>query len=653
MGERLMDRPLCHDDPIEDIGRNDSENPTFGAIVAARLSRRAALGLLASTALSPLATRPAAAQATSSLTFREVTGKPSPNHAVAPGYRADILIRWGDPVVQGAPAFDVKSLSAAAQNKQFGYNNDFLAYLPLPLGSANSEHGLLVANHEYTSTAFMWSGITRDTVLEQMTRERVEVEMAAHGLSVVEVRRTDGRWAVVADSTLSRRVPMTTPFRVAGPAAGHSRLKTNADPTGAHVLGTLNNCAGGKTPWGTTLHGEENFHNYFSGAAPADSEANARKRYGVGTSGSGYRWWGRHIDRFDLGKEPNEANRFGWIVELDPYDPASTPVKRTALGRFKHEGATAIVNKDGRVVLYAGDDERNEYIYRFVTAGRFDAASRAANMNLLDDGVLSVARFEADGTLHWHRLVHGEGPLTAANGFQSHADVVIEARRAADLLGATKMDRPEDVEPDPVTGVVYAALTNNVERKDGDTNPANPRAANIHGHILAMVPPGGRGKDADHTADVFTWTIPILAGDPSKPDQGAKYHPGVSPDGWFSSPDNVAFDAKGRLWIATDTGNNWSKYGIPDGLFACDVDGPAAYLTRRFFACPMGAEMCGPEFTPDNKTLFVAVQHPGTDGVPGSSFDTPATRWPDFKDDMPPRPSVVVITKEDGGEIGT
>ncbi|TWS95694.1 PhoX family phosphatase [Reyranella sp. CPCC 100927] len=648
-----MDRPLCHDDPIDDIGRNDSANPTLGDIVTARLSRRAALGLLASTALSSVAARPASAQAASSLAFREVTGKPSPHHVVAAGYRADILIRWGDPVVAGAPAFDVKNLSAAAQDKQFGYNNDFLAYMPLPLGSTNSEHGLLVANHEYTSTAFMWSGITRETVLDQMTRERTEVELAAHGLSVVEVRRTGGTWRVVADSTQNRRVPMTTPFRVAGPAAGHDRLKTNADPTGTRVLGTLNNCAGGKTPWGTTLHGEENFHNYFSGEAPADREADARKRYGVGTSRGGYRWWGRHIDRFNLAKEPNEANRFGWIVELDPYDPTSTPVKRTALGRFKHEGATAIVNKDGRVVLYAGDDERNEYIYRFVTSGRFDPANRAANMNLLDDGVLSVARIEADGNLHWRRLVHGEGPLTAANGFASQADVLIEARRAADLMGATKMDRPEDVEPDPVTGVVYAALTNNSERKDGDTNPANPRAANVHGHILAMIPPGGRGKDADHAADVFTWTIPILAGDPSKPEQGAKYHPGVSSDGWFSSPDNVAFDAKGRLWIATDTGSNWAKYGIPDGLFACDVDGPAAYLTRRFFACPMGGEMCGPEFTPDNKTLFVAVQHPGTDGTSGSSFDTPATRWPDFKDDMPPRPSVVVITKEDGGVIGT
>jgi hypothetical protein len=651
-----MDGTIDHRDPIEDVGRNDSPNPTFAGIVAARLSRRAALGLLGSTALAgaltPLAARPSAAQATSSLTFREASGKPTPTHAVAAGYRADILIRWGDPVVAGAPAFDVSNLTAAAQNQQFGYNNDFLAFMPLPAGSTNSEHGLLVVNHEYTNTGFMWSGIKADTAMNLMTRERVEVELAAHGLSVVEVRRADGKWGVVTDSKFGRRLPMTAPFRIAGPAAGHARMKTNADPAGLRVLGTLNNCAGGKTPWGTTLHGEENFHAYFSGEAPADGETAARKRYGVGASGR-YRWWGAQIDRFNLAKEPNEPNRFGWIVEVDPYDPTSTPVKRTALGRFKHEGATAVVNKDGRVVLYSGDDEQFEYIYRFVTASRFDPANHAANVNLLDDGVLSVARFEADGTLQWRRLVHGEGPLTAANGFASQADVLIEARRAADLLGATKMDRPEDIEPNPVTGIVYAALTNNSRRKTEEKDAANPRGPNLHGHILAMMPPGGRGRDADHAADTFTWTIPILAGNPGKPEDGAKYHPDVSSDGWFSSPDNVAFDAQGRLWIATDTGANWAKYGTADGLFACDVDGQAAYLTRRLFACPMGAEMCGPEFTPDFKTLFVAVQHPGIDGLPNSTFDAPATRWPDFKDGMPPRPSVVVITKEDGGVIGT
>jgi secreted PhoX family phosphatase len=202
-----------------------------------------------------------------------------------------------------------------------------------------------------------------------------------------------------------------------------------------------------------------------------------------------------------------------------------------------------------------------------------------------------------------------------------------------------------------VTGIVYASLTNNATRKEEQVDAANPRPANVHGHIVAMIPPGGSGKDADHAADVFTWTIPILGGDPAKPEDGAKYHPGVSADGWLSSPDNVAFDARGRLWIGTDTGRNWSKYSIADGLFACDTAGPGAWLTRRLFACPLGSELCGPDFTPDNRTLFVSVQHPGTDGIPGSSFDTPATRWPDFKDDMPVRPAVVAITRQGGGKI--
>ncbi|QQS14829.1 MAG: PhoX family phosphatase [Rhodospirillales bacterium] len=648
-----MTDSLRHDDPVDDIGRNPTTGPRFGDIVARRLSRRGALGAIAAAAVAPVTLRPSLAKAVSSLGFAELSAKPSPTHAVAKGYRADILIRWGDPVEAGAPAFDPRALTAAGQSKQWGYNNDFLAFMPLPPGSTASDHGLLVANHEYTNTAFMWSGIKSDTVMAAMTRERVEVELAAHGLSVVEVKRADGRWSVVAGGRHNRRLPMTAPFRVAGPAAGHPRLRTSADPAGTRVLGTLNNCAGGKTPWGTTLHGEENFHAYFSGAAPADSEAAARKRYGVGTSARGYRWWGARVDRFDLAKEPNEPNRFGWVVELDPYDPASTPVIRTALGRCKHEGATTVVNRDGRVVVYSGDDERNEYIYKFVTAGRFDPADRAANMDLLDAGTLHAARFDADGTMRWLRLVHGEGPLTAANGFASQADVLIEARRAADLLGATRMDRPEDVETNPTTGIVYAALTNNAERKDDQKDPANPRADNVGGHIVAMIPPGAPGKDVDHAADTFRWEIPILAGDPSKPGTGARYHADTTADGWFACPDNVAFDPKGRLWISTDTGSNWVKFGIPDGLWACDVAGDAAYLTKRFFACPLGAEMCGPEFTPDGRTLFLAVQHPGTDGLPGSSFDTPATRWPDFKDDTPPRPSVVVVTREDGGEIGT
>jgi hypothetical protein len=557
------------------------------------------------------------------------------------------LIRWGDKVLADAPAFDVAAQSAAAQEKQFGYNCDFIAYMPLPLGSDNSENGLLCINHEYTGAELMFPGLTEETKLERMTKEQVEVELAAHGHSVIEIRKQGGTWQPVDGSPFSRRLTFATPMRVSGPAAGHERLKTSADPDGMMVMGTANNCAGGLTPWGTVLVAEENFNGYFGGDAAKMPQADAYKRYGV-SSDSWYAWW-KFQDRFNVEKEPNEPNRFGWMVEYDPYDPASVPVKRTALGRFKHEGATTIVNKDGRVVAYSGDDERFDYLYRFVTAGTFNPNDRAANMDLLDEGMLSVARFADDGTLQWLPLVFGEGPLTAANGFSSQGDVVIEARRAADLLGATPMDRPEDVEPNPVNGKVYALMTNNSRRKLGQTDAANPRFDNTAGHIIEMTPPGGEGKDADHAADTFTWEHFIIAGDPTW--GSTLYGKGTSKNGWFAAPDGAVIDAKGRLWIATDQGGAQAGFGTGDGIWACDTSGDGRAVTRYFFRCPTGAEMAGPAFTPDNKTFFVSVQHPAEDK--GSTFDSPSTRWPDFADGMPPRPSVVAITKDDGGEIGT
>jgi len=646
------------DDPIDDVGRNPTPNPSLGEIAAQRLSRRGALrgaSLFAAAAatgtLSSVLPQPAVANQTS-LTFAETSSAVTPTHHVPAGYSARVLVRWGDPVLPGAPAFDPANVTAASQAKQFGYNNDWIAYMPLPLGSTSAEHALLFINHEFTNTDFMWSGINRDTVMEKMTADRVGAEMAAHGATVVEVRKSRGVWSVVPDSRYARRITATTPMAISGPAAGHSRLKTSADATGKLVLGTINNCGGGKTPWGTVLTAEENFHMYFSGTVEGAEVANHR-RYGVGGKDGRYPWWGKYEARFSAAKEPNEANRFGWLVEIDPYDPASVPVKRTALGRFKHEAGTMVVNRDGRVVVYSGDDERFEYVYRFVTDGRFDPTNRAANRDLLDAGTLSVARFAADGTMQWLKLRHGEGPLNASNGFNSQADVVIEARRAADLLGATRMDRPEEVEASPLTGAVYVLLTNNTERKPDQIDAANPRANNEFGHLLVLAPPGGRGAQADHTADAFRWEIPVLAGDPSKPEVKAKYPTGVSRNGWFAAPDNLAFDPKGRLWIATDQGTAWPKSGIADGVWACETEGASAYVTKCFLAIPIGAEMCGPEFTPDGKTLFVAVQHPAVDGVKGSSFDTPATRWPDFKDGVPPRPSVVAITKDDGGDIGS
>jgi hypothetical protein len=647
----------------EDRGISRPMAPTIGEVIAARLARRDVLRGAAALALgaawSGVRVAPARAQTAggSTLTFAEIPHGLDERHHVAPGYSAEVLIRWGDPVLPGAPPFDSTRLDPQAQAKQFGYNNDFVAYLPLPPGSRSSESGLLCVNHEYTNTELMFAGFKQPhNGPAGLTRVQCEVDLAAHGLTVVEVKRSGGRWEVVPGGRYNRRfTTQETVFRVAGPAAGHARLRTADDPGGTAVRGTLNNCAGGVTPWGTVLSGEENFNGYFRGDAAKTPEARNHRRYGVQV------WqdnsWGRYFARFDVEKEPNEPNRFGWIVEYDPYDPQSTPVKRTSLGRFKHEGATTVVAPDGRVAVYSGDDERYEYVYRFVTAGRFDPGNPRAGADLLDQGVLSVARFDADGTMTWLPLVQGQGPLTPANGFGSQADVLIEARRAADLLGATPMDRPEDVEPNPVSGRVLVVLTNNDRRKAKDdpsardrADAANPRPGNRWGHIIELIPPGGAGRAADHTAETYRWELFLLAGDPARPEQGARYGSGTSAHGWLAAPDNVAFDPRGRVWIGTDGMPTQVQPGVADGLYGADTAGPGRGVTRRFFASPRGAEACGPEFTPDGRTLFVAVQHPGEER--GSTFDAPSTRWPDFQAGVPPRPAIVVITRPDGGEIG-
>jgi secreted PhoX family phosphatase len=646
----------------DDAGHNPMTSPTIGDVIHARFGRRRMLqGSLAVTAISatlgPLAlaaSRPARA-ATPSFGFAELAAGVDETHHVAPGYKADVLIRWGDPLFADAPDFDPMNQSAAAQQKQFGYNNDFLGYFPID-GSA--ERGLLGVNHEYTNDELMFPGIaglvTKEDPLAYASRGIVDIEMAAHGGSVVEVVRENGQWRYVKDSPYNRRLTMSeghTAMELTGPAAGHDRLKTAADPEGRHVWGMVNNCAGGQTPWGTWLSAEENFHGYFTGALPeGHAEAVNHERYGV--PGNSYAW-GKFHDRFDISKEPTEPNRYGWIVEIDVYDPTSTPKKRTALGRFKHECATPIVMADGRVAIYSGDDERFDYIYRFVTSGRYDPDNREHNLTLLDDGELSVARFNEDGTMEWLPLVHGHGPLTAENGFASQADVVIEARRAGDLLGATPMDRPEDVEPNPKTGKVYAMLTNNTRRTAEQIDAANPRAENAFGHIVEMSPP-----DGDHSARQYTWEILVQCGDPAVAEVGATFSSATTKDGWFGMPDNCAFDGEGRLWVSTD-GNSDAGTGRSDGLWAMETEGEARGTSKHFFRCPVGGELCGPVFTQDDRSLFVAVQHPSddTDGWSAfgrlSTFEDPGTRWPDFQAGMPPRPSIVVVTKEDDGIIGS
>ena len=654
---------------FDDIPTNPNLGRTIGDVINARYGRRdvlrGMLGVSAATALfgtsAMIAPRQAAAQTTSGASryvFDELSWGNDTTHHIADGYDAKVLLRWGDPITADAPEFDVMNQSAEAQLKQFGYNNDYVGFLPL---DASGDRGLLCVNHEYTNEEVMFPGLGRQDRADfvGMTKEIVDIEIAAHGGSVVEIAKGADGWAVVRDSEYNRRItPLNTNMTFDGPAAGHARLQTNDDAEGMSARGTINNCAGGMTPWGTWLMAEENFHGYFwtdevdaDGKPVADSgnpESTSYGRYGVPG-----RWyaWGKEYDHWNVDKEPRMPNKYGWIVEVDPTDPDSTPVKHTALGRFRHEGAECTTSAAGNAVVYSGDDNRFDYFYKFVSAGTV-SGDKAQDMGLLSEGTLYAARFDEDGTIAWLPLVHGEGPLTAENGFGDQGDVMIDARAAADAVGATPMDRPEDAEPRG-DGTVYVMLTNNTRREEGNT--ANPRPDNAFGHIIEIKEDGG-----DHAATGGTWSILVKCGDPAVAEVGAEWNPETSQSGWFGSPDNCAIDADGRLWISTDQGSNWGKTGKSDGLYALETEGEGRGTSKLFFRCPVGGELCGPYFANGGNDLFLAVQHPGTDGTKdlvgfarNSTFEDPATRWPDFDPAMPPRPSVLVVTKQGGGKIAT
>ena len=634
---------------------SDRPHPTrdIRTIIAERVSRRGFLlgsagGLTAVAAsgfVGSLFSGAAHAQAAqSSLTFTELKRVYDQTHHVADGYKADVVAAWGDAMQAGQGAFDAKALTAVDQAARFGYNADFIAYMPLPKGSQNSDNGLLCVNNEYVSFNVMFDDLPDDGEAgAKMTAEQVAICNAAIGHSIVEVKREAGIWKIVQDSPMNRRITMDTAMALSGPAAGHAWMKTAADPDGMTARGTNYNCGGGMTPWGTVLTCEEGASDTFGGDITKTPFAAVLERYGY--DGSDYYGRARFDDRFNVEKEPNETNHFDWVIEIDPYDPTSTPIKRTALGRLAHEGSTVVVNKDGRVVVYMGDDSSFEYVYRFVSDASFDPADPASGKDILDAGTLSVAQFAADGMMTWLPLVHGQGPLTAENGFADQAEVLLKTRLAADALGATPMDRPEGMEANPVTGRVYANMTKNKKITAENLNPVNTRPENFYGHIVEMIPPGGAGKDADHTADSFGWDLFVLAGNPTNPEHGAKFHPETSTDGWFVNPDYLTFDPKGRMFVATDGAND---FDIADGIYGIDTEGPARGLPKLLFACPTGAEAAGPCFTPDGTTLFVSVQHPAENS---DTLATATTLWPDFAEGGVPRPAVVAIQRLDGGEV--
>jgi len=508
-------------------------------------------------------------------------------------------------------------------------HHDGMHFFALAGGPKGSRRGLLVLNHEYTDERYLHTGTATMPPLASWTLEMVR--KSQNGVSVVEVARDDGVWHVVR-SRRNRRITATTSMSVSGPGAGHRLLRTAADPRGATPLGTFNNCAHGYTPWDTYLTCEENFHGYFRLVAGGyDTEhAALNAAYGIGGDRNN---WGANDPRFVVtAADPNEPNRHGWVVEIDPFDPDATPVKRTALGRTKHEGAFVHVSRGGRAVVYMGDDEVNQYVYKFVSAGNWKSL-RARGQSPLDAGTLYVARFHGDGSGEWMPFVHGSGPLTEANGFADQGDVLVKTRLAAKALGATPMDRPEWTSVDANTGMVYLTLTNNTSSAKVE-HPANPRKPNRWGHIVRWT------EDAnDHTSTAFSWDLFLLAGQGRGSGDGST----VQDDDRFGSPDGLWVDPDGRVWIQTD---GTQPDGANDQMLAANpyVDDAAGVPEiRRFFTGVRGCEVTGVVTTPDQRTMFVNIQHPG-ESVPST--------WPHDDGFTTPRPATVVITKDDGGVIG-
>ncbi|WP_290499356.1 PhoX family protein [Kocuria sp. UBA5001] len=643
---------------------NTSSNEYVHDVISAAMSRRAALGLgaagavtvglVAATAQPAQATYGYWGQGRARLDFTPIkpVNMTVDDLTVPKGYDWSPIIRWGDPLFYDSPEFDPENQSPESQAKQFGFNSDYLDIIPDPNGLT----GVLVNNHEYTNENTMFPTGYDKTNLANMVKTTIQ----AHGMSVVEITRTKvgEPWSYVRGGARNRRITLTTPFVLDGPAAGSDLLTTQDDPTGRRVLGTQNNCSGGVTPWGTVLSGEENVHQYFITSGTAEE-----KRYGFPTTMPSRRW--PEVEkRFDarIPGYKNEPNRFGWVVEIDPQNPNSAPLKHTAMGRFKHEGANVRVGDDGTVVAYSGDDEKFEYIYKFVSAKKYKQGDKKHNMTLLSEGDLYVARLkgnspkkqitgdgtlprdgEFDGSGEWLPLVKGGKSMIKG---MSVEQVLVYTRLAADKAGATKMDRPEDVEPNPHTGKVYAALTNNSDRgtagKAG-VDEANPKTGNRDGYVLELTERHNLPQ-----ATRFDWNLLLVCGDPTK-DSGTYFggfpKENVSP---ISCPDNVAFDNSGNLWISTDGAP--SKIGYNDGLFKVTLDGAERGRVQQFLSVPQDAETCGPVVHDTEGMVYISVQHPGEDG----SFEQPRSYFPDYA--LPtrlepgefsmPRPSVIQVFRK-------
>ncbi len=719
----------------DDIGHNTSSNDTFANILKARsIPRRTVLkggfymmagsmfGFSLTACDSSDEAAPAApAEIPLGLSFNPVAKSVADALTVPAGYTASVLLATGDPLNFMVPAYGNNGTDADFEFRSgdhhdgmyyFGVNNAGTGWDP---GAAAT--GLLCINHEVAEDlGFMHpNGPTDYGAGNTNVRPTSEIdkEVFAHGVTVVEIFRNGAGYLANRGSIYNRRITGATVMDLAGPAALHDLMKTSYSTDGSQTRGTINNCANGYTPWGTYLTCEENWAGYFyrreDNADRTAKEVTSFSRYGIGNATSGRYNWSRPgaVDETDLytrwnaGIEGaaatddfrNIANTFGWVVEIDPFDPAANPRKRTALGRLGHEGcwpAPAVVGEP--LVFYTGDDARNEYVYKFVSDAVWDAADAngglAAGDKYLNAGTLYVARFNADGTGEWVPL-NMANPSVSGNAtypFLDDADVLINTRLAADAVGATKMDRPEWGAVHPVTGDVYLTLTNSVSGGDGrgrvtPLDAANPRfyedganRGNVNGHIIRW-----KETDGDHSATTFDWDIYLFGAE-----AGASANVNLSEltdENDFSSPDGLWFSEanRGLLWVQTDDGaytdvTNCMMLAAIPGAYGDgettevvstavptngDADqavttfvGQAATATtlRRFLVGPRGSEITGIAETPDGKAIFVNIQHPGEGSTSVTDPAQFTSHWPDGGNARP-RSATVVITRDDGGKI--
>ena len=474
------------------------------------------------------------------LTFTEVPHGFSNDHVLAPNYVAHTLISWGDSLIPQGKDITPESMKAEDQKHRFGPNCDYVGFFPV-----SDTQAVLGVNHEFPNLM----AHKRD----DLTKESVLLEQYACGISMIGLRKSNGQWRFDVNSVYNRRINCAdTPFHFTGPARKNEKIFPAG--TKSIAIGTLNNCAGGVTPWQTYLSCEENFDGFFGNIDVNKLPKLEQDRYAAyGIEERGYFSWYKHDDRFNLSVNPNVANQFGWVVEIDPLDPSVPAKKHTALGRMKHEAAETGLAKDGRVVVYMGDDAANECVYKFISKNRYDKARGKQNSKLLEEGTLFVAKFESDRTVQWIPLEFGSNGLTPENGFDNQADVCLYTRMAAKIVGGTPMDRPEDIQPSQQDGEVFVMLTNNVRRTS--INSANPRVENFYGHILKI-----SEDNKDLGAMRGTWEHPVICGNPADPNVGAKWNPNISANGWFACPDNCAIDARNNLWISTDQGSYSRTY---------------------------------------------------------------------------------------------